>query len=291
MALFSQARPSSFLPPAGPRTHVQPTCTTRCPAPAWRTRRPTSARHRCSRAAIGHRAPLSSPPPSSMWHRPHQTSPLFPLRARSSRLSLTFLFPCSGIEAAESSTVVSSGARKTPHLSTPPTTTTTSPASHDLTRPQRPWRPLLHTEIAPEHRRPALFGELHPACHSSSIGSCLMIAYPRRFRRSLPEPPPATIRLLRHQAPSSRPASATSTPPYRVDKSPTMKPCPVGRLCAASALGVNTVSPSLPPHRRWLRRHGCAGHGDYATVRTHAVGWQLIAHPQAPTRVRLVGRM
>jgi hypothetical protein len=75
---------------------------------------------------------------------------------------------------------------------------TTSPASRDLTHHRSPRGPLLHTGIALEHRRPALFGELRPACHSSSFGSCLMTAYPRRCHRSSPEPPLATIYHLRH---------------------------------------------------------------------------------------------
>jgi hypothetical protein len=126
----------------------------------------------------------------------HMTEPALPC----------FPFPCSGIEAAESTTVISSGPRKTPRLSTP----TTSPASCDLTRRRRPRGPLFHTGIAPEHRSLALFSELRPVCHSSSFGSCLMTAYPRRSHRSSPKPPPATICLLSRRAPSSRPASATS---------------------------------------------------------------------------------
>jgi hypothetical protein len=97
---------------------------------------------------------------------------------------------------------------------------------------------------------------------------------PPRCRRSSSEPPLATTRLLHRRAPSSRPASVTSTSPHRVGKPPTVKPCPTGRPCVASALRVNTAPPSLPPRQRWLRRRGRAGHGDCAH-RAHArYGWQ-----------------
>jgi hypothetical protein len=134
---------------------------------------------------------------------------------------------------------------------------------------------------------PTLFGELRPACFSSSIGSCLMTAYPPRCRRISPEPPPATTRLLRRRAPTSRPTSATSTPPRRVGKPPTGKPCPAGRSCAASAPRVNTAPPSLPPRRRWLRHRRRAGHSDCARRVHPRRSWQAVAPPQAATRARL----
>jgi hypothetical protein len=123
-------------------------------------------------------------------------------------------------------------------------------------------------------------------CLSSSIGSCLMTAYPHRCRRSSPEPPLATIRLLHHRAPSSRPASATSTPPRRVGKSLTVKPCPVGRSRAVSAPGVNTAPPSLPADDGHVAAGALATMTAHAT-HTHVVGWQVIARPRATTRARL----
>jgi hypothetical protein len=200
-ALFSQARPSFFLSPAGPRARAQPKHATCSPSP---TRRRTLPNQRPSPPLKrSYRDARCCSPPALAWRRPHWT-PLFPLCARPSRLFLAFLFPCSGIEA------VSSGPHKTPRLSTTPTT---SPASRDLTHRRRPRGALLHTGIMLEHRRPALFDEVHPACRSSSFGLCLMTTYPRRCRRSSLEPPPTTIRLLHRRAPSSRPASATSMRP------------------------------------------------------------------------------
>jgi hypothetical protein len=133
-----------------------------------------------------------------------------------------------------------------------------------------------------EHCHPALVIELHPACFSSSIGSCLLTAYPPRCCRSSPEPPPATTHLLCHRALSSHPASTTSTPPRHVDKPPTVKPCPAGRPCAASAPW------STPPHLAYLPSDdGRVAMAALATVTTHAARTSAVAgRPDAP---RLVG--
>jgi hypothetical protein len=180
--------------------------------------------------------PFSSPPPFSAWRHPHRT-PLFPSHDQPSRLSLAFVFPCYYIEAVESSSAVSSDPRKTPRLSTPPPLL----------------RPPMTSLAAAGHGGPFTTME---SCRSVVAPPSLVSATSGQFLAnplyaSLLSALPGVVEAnwSRHRALSSRPASTTSTPPHRVGKPPTMKPCPASRLCAASASGVDTAPPSLPPHR------------------------------------------
>jgi hypothetical protein len=64
------------LPPFPGRPTPVRTNHTRRPAPTRHSRRPTSARLQRSHTVAGCQAPFSSsPPPSSVWHHPHQTTP------------------------------------------------------------------------------------------------------------------------------------------------------------------------------------------------------------------------
>jgi hypothetical protein len=178
---------------------------------------------------------FSSPPPSSAWRHPHRT-PLFPSHDQPSRLSLAFVFPCYDIEAVEISSAVSSDPRKIPRLSTPPLL-----------------RPPMTSLTAAGHGGPFTTMEL---CRSVVAPPSLVSATSGQFPANLlyasllsALPGVVEANWSRHRAPSSRPASTTSTPPRRVGKPPTMKPCPASQPCAASASGVDTAPPSLPPHR------------------------------------------
>jgi hypothetical protein len=95
--------PAQLLPSlVGPHLHARPTCTALLP---YSHMTPDTTRP----------APVSAAP----VQLPRCRTPFSPCLHRAGSPSLSF-FPCSGIEAAESSTAVSSGPLKTPRLSTPP---------------------------------------------------------------------------------------------------------------------------------------------------------------------------
>jgi hypothetical protein len=252
----SRARPSSFLLPDRPTlscaAHVRrpPLASARHRTPP--DQRPSPSLLRSYRDAGPHS------PPASAWRRPHRTPPPLPLTRMTEPALPSFPFPCSDIEAAESSTVVTSGPRKMPRLSTP----------HHFSGLPWPHSSSLATGPPSPHRNhagappPTLFGELRPACRSSSFGSCLMTAYHRQCRRSSPKPPRATIRLLHRQAPSSRLASATLTVTRHLGETHHPSPC----LAHAPWFPLACVGHLLPPRplvrRRWSRRRVGSGRGD-----------------------------
>jgi hypothetical protein len=109
-------------------------------------------------------------------------------------------------------------------------------------------------------------------CRSSSFDSCLMTAYPRRCRRSSPEPPAATIHRLRRRAPSSRPASATSMVSRHLGETHHPSPCLVHAPWSPLACAGHLPPPRPPVSRSRSRRRVGFGHGDHPARRA-GLGW------------------
>jgi hypothetical protein len=105
-----------------------------------------------------------------------------------------------------------------------------------------------------------------------------MTVYPCRCRRSSPEPLPATIRLLHHRAPSSRPTSATSTVPRHLGETHYPSPCPTHAPWSPLACAGHLLPPRPPVSRHRSRHHVGSRRGDRPD---HA--------PSAPRRPGLAG--